>query len=53
MSNRPTYEELEQRIQRLANEVVAHERFEDELERIYDFSLDLIASGNLEVISLE
>ncbi len=48
MAKKPTYEELEQWIKKLDNEVLARNRSEEDLERIFNFSLDMIGSGNLE-----
>ncbi len=48
MSSKPTYEELEQRIKKLDNEVRADTHSKEDLGRIFTLSLDMICSGNLE-----
>ncbi len=48
MSMKPTYEELEQRNKKLANEILMSNSLKEDLERIFDLSVDMIGSGNLE-----
>jgi PAS domain S-box-containing protein len=48
MVAKPTYEELEQRIKILTNEAFERDRTEKEVERIFNFSIDMIGSGNLQ-----
>ena len=48
MAKKPTYEGLEQRIKKPDNEDLAYDRLEEELERIFNFSLDMVGSANLE-----
>jgi len=48
MSKQPTVDELRQKIKKLENEILERNRLEEELERIFNFSPDLIGSGNLE-----
>ncbi len=45
MSNKPTYEELEQRVKELKKEILDRNRFEEELERV---SSDFIGTGTLD-----
>ncbi len=48
MAKKPTYEDLEQRIKKLETEVLTCNGLEEEHENIFNFSLDMIGSGNLE-----
>ena len=48
MTRRPTYKELEQRVKKLTNETLERDRMEKEVERIFNFSIDMIGSGNLQ-----
>jgi PAS domain S-box-containing protein len=48
MAQKPTYEELEQKVKILTNKVLERDRMEQEVERIFNFSIDMIGSGNLE-----
>jgi len=45
---KPTYEELEQRVKKLTHEALDRNRMEKEVERIFNFSIDMIGSGNLQ-----
>jgi len=45
---KPTYEELEQRVKKLTHEALERDRMEKEVERIFNFSIDMIGSGNLQ-----
>jgi len=47
MVPKPTYEELEQRVKILTNEAFERDLTEKEVERIFNFSIDMIGSGNL------
>lgn len=48
MTRRPTYKELEQRVNKLTSEALERDRMEKEVERIFNFSIDMIGSGNLQ-----
>jgi len=48
MTRRPTYKELEQRVKKLTNETLERDRMEKEVERIFNFSIDMIGSGNFQ-----
>ena len=48
MAKKPTYEELEQRAKKLTNEFLERDQMEKEVERIFNFSMDMIGSGNLQ-----
>jgi PAS domain S-box-containing protein len=48
MTRRPTYEELEQRVKELTNEILERDRLVKEVERIFNLSIDMIGSGNLQ-----
>ena len=48
MTQKPTYEELEQKVKELENKALERERLEEEVERIFNLSLDMIGSGNLD-----
>ncbi|MDH3839197.1 MAG: hypothetical protein OET57_20835, partial [Desulfobacteraceae bacterium] len=48
MTRRPTYKELEQRVNKLTGETLERDRMEEEVERIFNFSIDMIGSGNLQ-----
>ena len=48
ISPKPSYEELEQKVKNLTTEASEHDRMEKEVERIFNFSLDMIGSGNLQ-----
>ncbi len=48
MSKKPTHEELEQQIKKHDDEFLAKNSAEKDLERIFNLSLDMIGSGNLE-----
>jgi PAS domain S-box-containing protein len=47
MTNKPTYEELGQRVRKLTDELLERDQMEKEVERIFNFSIDMIGSGNL------
>ena len=48
MAQKPTYEELGQRVKKLTDELLERDQMEKEVERIFNFSMDMIGSGNLE-----
>ena len=48
MAQKPTYEELEQRVKKLTDELLERDQMGKEVERIFNFSMDMIGSGNLE-----
>ncbi len=48
MTGKPTYEELELRIKDLETEVIGFDRLQKELEKIFNFSPDMIGSGSLD-----
>ncbi|MCJ7541642.1 MAG: PAS domain S-box protein, partial [Desulfobacterales bacterium] len=48
MSKKTTYEELEQKVKELENKALERDRREEEVEKIFNFSLDMIGSGNLD-----
>ena len=48
MVAKPTYEELEQRVKKLTKEALERDRMEKEVERIFNFSIDMIGSGNFQ-----
>ena len=48
MVQKPTYEELEQRVKKLTDELLERDQMEKEVERIFNFSMDMIGSGNLQ-----
>jgi len=48
MGKKPTYEELEQRVKKLTNESLKVDQMVIEAERIFNFSMDMIGSGNLQ-----
>jgi PAS domain S-box-containing protein len=48
MAQKPTYEELEQRVKKLTDELFERDQMGKEVERIFNFSMDMIGSGNLE-----
>jgi len=48
MDKQLTVDELRQKVKKLENEILEHNRLEEEFERIFNFSPDLIGSGNLE-----
>jgi PAS domain S-box-containing protein len=47
MTNKPTYKELGQRVRKLTDELLKRDQMEKEVERIFNFSIDIIGSGNL------
>jgi len=47
MTNKPTYEELGQRVRELTDELLERDQMEKDIERIFNFSIDMIGSGNL------
>jgi PAS domain S-box-containing protein len=47
MTNKPTYEELGQRVRELTDELLERDQMEKDVERIFNFSIDMIGSGNL------
>jgi len=47
-SPKPSYEELEQKVKKLTTEAFERDRMEKEVERIFNFSIDMIGSGNLQ-----
>jgi PAS domain S-box-containing protein len=47
MAKKPTYEELEQRVKKLTDELLERDQLKNEVERIFNFSMDMIGSGNL------
>ena len=48
MDPKPIFEELEQRVKKLTDELLERDQMEKEVERIFNFSMDMIGSGNLE-----
>jgi len=48
MAKKLTYEELGQRVKKLTDELLERDQMEKEVERIFNFSMDMIGSGNLE-----
>jgi len=48
MNMKPTYEELDQKVRELESKVFEINRLVAEYERIFDYSLDLIGTGNME-----
>ena len=48
MHKKPTYEELEQKLKELENNTLERHRQEEDLEKIFNLSLDMIGSGNLD-----
>ncbi|MBU0986686.1 MAG: PAS domain S-box protein, partial [Proteobacteria bacterium] len=48
MDQKPIYEELEQKVKELENKALERYRPEDGVERIFNLSLDMIGSGNLD-----
>jgi len=48
MAQKPTYEELGQRVKKLTDRLLERDQMEKEVERIFNFSMDMIGSGNLE-----
>ena len=48
MAQKTTYEELEQRVKKLTDELFERDQMGKEVERIFNFSMDMIGSGNLE-----
>ncbi|MCP3951269.1 MAG: PAS domain-containing protein [Desulfobacterales bacterium] len=50
MTEKPTYENLEQRIEKLENELLQCKLAEEELKNYFELSPDMIASGNLDGI---
>ena len=48
ISSKPPHEELEQRVKKLTDELLERDQMEKEVERIFNFSMDMIGSGNLE-----
>ena len=48
MSKKTTYEELEQKVKEQENKALERDRREEEVEKIFNFSLDMIGSGNLD-----
>ena len=48
ISSKPTYEELRQKVKKLTDELLEQDQMEKEVERIFNFSMDMIGSGNLE-----
>jgi PAS domain S-box-containing protein len=47
MTNKPTYKELGQRVRKLTDELLDRDQMEKDVERIFNFSIDMIGSGNL------
>ncbi len=47
MDIKPTYEELELTIKELEKKLFEHDRLVEEFERIFNYSLDMIGTGNL------
>ena len=47
MTNKPTCEELERRVKKLTDRLLERDQMEKEVERIFNFSMDMIGSGNL------
>jgi PAS domain S-box-containing protein len=47
MTNKPTYKELGQRVRKLTDEDLDRDQMEKDVERIFNFSIDMIGSGNL------
>jgi PAS domain S-box-containing protein len=47
MTNKPTGEELERRLKKLTDRLLERDQMEKEVERIFNFSMDMIGSGNL------
>jgi PAS domain S-box-containing protein len=48
ISSKPTYEELGQRVKQLTDELLERDKMEKEVERIFNFSIDMIGSGDLQ-----
>jgi len=48
MDPKPTYEELGKRVKKLTDELLERDQMEKEVERIFNFSMDMIGSGNLQ-----
>ena len=48
ISSKPTCEELRQKVKKLTDELLEQGQMEKEVERIFNFSMDMIGSGNLE-----
>jgi two-component system cell cycle sensor histidine kinase/response regulator CckA len=48
MSEKPSFEELQQKVEELEKKVITRYRPEDEFEQIFNLSLDMIGSGNLD-----
>ena len=48
ISPKPSYEELELKVKKLTTEAFELDRMEKEVERIFNFSIDMIGSGNLQ-----
>jgi PAS domain S-box-containing protein len=48
MTNQSTYEELEQKIKELEQDAVKHKQAEEEFERIFEHSPDMICTGDLD-----
>ena len=48
MKKKPSYAELEQQVGELKYKALEHDRMKNEVEQIFDFSLDMIGSGNLQ-----
>ena len=48
MAPKPTYEELGQRVKKLTDKLLERDQMEKEVERIFNFSMDMIGSGNLQ-----
>ena len=47
MDRKPTYEELEQKFKAFEIKALERDRLEEEVEKIFNLSLDMIGSGNL------
>ena len=48
MNRKPTYEELEQKVKELENKAIERDRLEEDVEKIFNLSLDMIGSGHLD-----
>ena len=48
MTDKPTYEELQQKVKELENIILERAQSEKEIERIFKFSPDMIGSGSLD-----